>query len=226
MIARDTRCGSLSRLSLRQWLLFGMLVVGALALQGGRATIAYFTSSASSTANTFTTGSIHLRLEDSNEGPAGAVSASLTANVATNSWRPGQMVTAPITVSNTGSLGLTYGLAYTAADSGTQPGGGAATPTQFLTLAIKAEGTGTGTAGDCTTANFGNAALWQESVHPATALVAGATQTVFADTTRALVATTGSEVLCLQVAFTDGGAGAENAAMNGTSTVTFTFSAR
>ena len=226
MIARGTRWGPPRGLRLHRWLLGGLLAVGGLGLQEGRATIAYFTSSASSAANTFTSGSITLRLQDSNEGPAGAVSASITANVAANNWRPGQVVTAPLTVSNNGTLGLTYGLAYTATDSGTQPSGGAATLTQFLTLAIKAKGTGTGTASDCTTATFGNATLWQESVHPATAMVAGAAQTVFADTTRALAATTGSERLCLQVAFTNGAAGAENAAMNGTSTVAFTFSAR
>jgi predicted ribosomally synthesized peptide with SipW-like signal peptide len=201
-----------------------MLIIGILSIMGGLGTLAYYTTSADSTANTFTAGKIKLQLSDSDEGPADSVAASIVANVATNQWRPGRKVTAPITVDNTGDLALTYGLSYTASDSGSKPGGGAATPTQFLKLNIKAKGTGNGTASDCTTANFSDAGKWQESIISEQTMAVG-TAVLWADTVRSINAAS-NEVLCFQVEFTNGAAGVENNAMGGTSTVAFNFTGR
>jgi hypothetical protein len=175
-------------------------------------------------ANTFAAGKIKLQLTDSSQGPADSVTASIVADVATNKWRPGQKVTAPITVDNTGDLVLTYGLSYTAADSGTKPVGGAATPTQFLNLSIKAKGTGIGTAADCTTANFSDAGKWQETIISGQTMAVG-TAVLWADNAR-IVNASSNEVLCFQVEFSNGAAGVENNAMGGTSTVAFNFTGR
>ena len=203
--------------------LLGLLVVlGVLGGQADRGTLAFFTTTAASTANTFESGSIELDLTDANGGAEtlqDAVTASITANVATNTWRPGQVVTQPITVTNSGTLSLTYGIAYTAADTGTTPDGASATPTQFLTLAIKKGGT----AGQCTTGLFGGAP-WSSTLVAATALsTSGAT--LLTDTSQTLAASA-ADVLCFQVAFTNGSSGVENAAMGGTSTIAFNFSGR
>jgi predicted ribosomally synthesized peptide with SipW-like signal peptide len=195
-----------------------ILIAGVLSLTGGLGTMAYYTTTANSTANTFVAGSIHLHLTDNNETGLDAVTGSVVANVASNQWRPGQKVTAPITVLNTGDLGLTYGLSYTAADSGTTPSGGSSTPTQFLKLSIKSGGV----FGDCNNTNF---ASWGTSVISGQTLAVG-TSTLWADTIRSIGAAS-NEVLCFQVEFTKSETGGvENAAMGGTSTISFDFSGR
>jgi predicted ribosomally synthesized peptide with SipW-like signal peptide len=194
-----------------------ILIAGVLSLTGGLGTMAYYTTTANSTANTFVAGSIHLHLTDNNETGLDAVTGSVVANVASNQWRPGQKVTAPITVLNTGDLGLTYGLSYTATDSGTTPSGGAAAPTQFLKLSIKSGGV----AGDCNNTNF---ASWGTSVISGQTLAVG-TASLWVDTVRSIGAVS-NEVLCFQVEFTNGAAGVENTAMGGTSTISFDFGGR
>jgi predicted ribosomally synthesized peptide with SipW-like signal peptide len=196
-------------------------VFGMLTAQAGRGTLAYFTDVATSSGNTFAAGSIDLNLTGGTSAGSGNVTATFTAS--NTAWKPGQVQTAPITVANAGTLPLTYGITYTAADSGNQPDSlGSATPTQFHTITIK--GAGTGTASDCTDANFSNATLWSSTpVNAVTLSTAGAT--LLADTSRSLAAS-GSEVLCTQIAFTNGASAAENAAMGGTMTLGLSFNSR
>ena len=72
------------------------------------ATGARFTDSATSTANTFTTGKLDLKLTDSNETSLDAVSASITATA----LRPGDFVVAPLTIVNPASPASTLNLRY------------------------------------------------------------------------------------------------------------------
>jgi hypothetical protein len=201
-----------------------LLIIGTLGLMSGPSTLAYYGASAASTRNAFTAGSVHLQISDSNETGRDTVTGSIVATVAADQWRPGQKVTAPITIINSGDLDLTYGLAYTATDSGTRPDDGPSTLTQFSKLSIKGKGNGQGNLGACTTANFSNGSKWQESIISGQTLAAGTT-TLWSDTTRPIAAND-SEVLCLQIEFTEGGAGVENNAIGGTSTVSFLFTGR
>jgi predicted ribosomally synthesized peptide with SipW-like signal peptide len=203
---------------------FLLLIIGALSLVSGSSTSAYYNTSAASASNTFTAGSIQLQISDSNKSGQETITSSIVANVAANQWRPGHKVTAPITLINTGNLDLTYGLTYTAADSGTKPDGGASTPTQFLKLSIKGKGNGNGNSGACTTTNFSIGSKWQEDIIIGQTLATGATA-LWPDTTRT-VAANDSEVLCFQVEFTDSGPGVENDASGGASTVSFNFIGR
>jgi predicted ribosomally synthesized peptide with SipW-like signal peptide len=194
-------------------ILLGMLlVVGILGGQGGRGTLAYFTSTVTSNANLFTAGSIALK-----GNGAATANAIFTAGSAT--WKPGAFVVAPITMSNTGTLPLTYGLSYTDVDAG-------GTLTPFMTIQVKSIGTavgvGAGTAAKClTTTDFADATLWQASAVPLTTLSVGGA-TLLGPTIRPLAASA-SEVLCFQFAFTNGAAGVENGAAGDAATYTFSF---
>jgi hypothetical protein len=190
----------------------------------GPGTVAYYATSAGSVSNTFTAGSAHLHLADSDEYAKETISGSIVATVAANQWRPGQVVTVPIRVINHGEIDLTYGLAYTATDSGATPDGRPSTLAQFSKLSIKGKGNGQGDLGACTTANFSNGSKWQESIISGQILAAGTT-VLWRDTTR-LVTANDSEVLCIQIEFTESGAGVENNAMGGTLTVSFLFTGR
>ena len=144
----------------------------------------------------------------------GAATANAIFTAGTATWKPGAFVVAPITMSNTGTLPLTYGFSYTDTDSGTL--------TTFMTVAVKAKGTGTGAAATCTTdTQFNNVALWQSSVVGSTALSTGGA-TLLANTSRSL-AVSANEVLCFEFAFTNGSAGAENGAMGDAATLAFSF---
>jgi predicted ribosomally synthesized peptide with SipW-like signal peptide len=192
--------------------LLGMLlIVGVLGGTGGQGTLAFFTSTVTSNANVFTAGT--LTLQGNSSSTANAI---FTAGSST--WKPGQFVVAPITMSNAGTLPLTYGLTYTDSDSGTL--------TTFMTYAIKAKGTasgtGAGTTGKCDTdTDFNDATLWQSTVLAATALSTGGA-TPLGPTSRAL-AVSANEVLCFEFAFTNGAAGAENGAFGDAATFTFSF---
>ncbi|HYN88877.1 MAG TPA: TasA family protein [Ardenticatenaceae bacterium] len=209
----NTLLSRFARLAHRRVLLGLVLAIGVLSPLAGLGTLAYFTTSANSNNNTFVAGSIELDLTDGNETDQDTVTASITAS--NDDWRPGEVRYAPITVENNGTLAMTYDLAYTAADSGTTPDGASAALTHFLDLSVK---TG-GTAAQCTSTDWGNAA-WTTTIATAQDLsTAGATLA----SDRSL-AVSGSEVLCLKVEFENAGNGTENAGQGGTSTIGFSFS--
>jgi len=188
--------------------LLGMiLIVGILGGLSSRGTLAFFTSNVTSNGNVFTAGTLALQGN-------GAATANAIFTAGSGTWKPGAFVVAPITMSNAGTLPLTYGLSYTDVDAGTL--------TSFMTVQVKAPGTGTGTAATCNTdTNFNNNALWQSSVVPSTPLsTVGAT--LFVPGSRSL-AVSANEVLCFEFAFTNSTAGIENSAIGDAATYSFSF---
>src|SRR4051812_7868051 len=121
-------------------------VLGVLSLLAGQGTLAYFTSTATSTGNVFTTGSVTLKLTDANESALSAVTASFgSAN-----FRPGDTVAGFVTVANTATLSFDYGLKYTATSTtGTLWVAGATDPTLEIFTA--------GATGNCISANAAGA---------------------------------------------------------------------
>lgn len=142
------------------------------------ATNALFTSAATVTTGTFTTGNINL----------GASPATALLSFAT--MAPGNLVYAPITVNNTGSIPLRYSM--TSASAGALAGA--------LTIEIK---TVPAPATNCDTAGVGFAAGTAVAVvGPVlfnTPVLFGNVSPGFQGGERTLVATTGSEVLCAKV---------------------------
>ncbi len=157
---------------------------------------ALFTSSATVTNNTFTAGTLILT--------ASPTSSALTAS----NMAPGDQVTAPITVTNGGTLQLRY--AMTSSSTNTDSKGLAAQ----MTLQIKSGVT------TCTTAGFGASGTQVYSGTLTSALFGDPTQGQQAGD-RMLNAGT-NEVLCFQATlpFT-----ATNTYQGATTTTTFTFQA-
>lgn len=171
-----------------------LLAVGIVAGAPWALTSAIFTDTQAVGGNAFSTGTL-----DISSSPTSAL-LSLSA------MAPGDKVTAPITISNAGSLALRYAMTTSISGSTTLSDG--------LTLAIKSGVT------TCSNAGFSTDGT---SVYSGT-LTAGA----IGDTTqgsqsgdRALSAS-GSEVLCFQVSLATSAA---NALQNLSATATFTFSA-
>ena len=179
-----------------------VMVLGALGLQAGGGTLAYFTSVAASTGNTFTAGTVTLKVADAND----AASAAITASIGATAFKPGDTVYGHITVSNAGTLPYDYGLKYTA----TNP-----------TLRIyKANATT-----DCTAANVGSL----QSIYGATSVSLTANTTVFDSgaLTKRPLASGATEILCLAVAWPlSSTPGLENAQQGGTGNIDFNFDAR
>lgn len=164
----------------RRRLILGLIVV-AVALVGATSAItgAFFTDSKTVTGNTFTTGTVQL-------GVAPTSAAITLANMA-----PGDVVTAPITVTNPGSLAERYSVVSTTD----------ATDNNFLAaqlqLTIKSGVT------SCTTAGFTSSGL---VIYNAGVLGSTTGTNVVGDPApgnnsgdRVLPPTTGSEDLCFQV---------------------------
>lgn len=80
-----------------------MLVVAAGTLVGA-GTQAFFTDTATSIGNVFSTGTVSIQLTDSDEGPAASVSSSISFS----NMIPGDAVTGSVLVTNGGSLALRY----------------------------------------------------------------------------------------------------------------------
>ena len=89
------------------------IALGVLSMLAGQGTLAYFTSTATSTGNVFSTGTVALRLTDVNE----TSSAAITASFGSANFRPGDTVAGYTTVLNTGTLPFDYGLRYTATNT-------------------------------------------------------------------------------------------------------------
>jgi predicted ribosomally synthesized peptide with SipW-like signal peptide len=143
----------------------GVLALGILSVQVGRGTLAYFTTQASSTANTFTAGNLHFNIAD-NFATGDAGPTSVNSSISLANMKPGDSVYAPITISNIGSLDGQYGIDYSTSFDAT---GGGTDLTTHLQLAVVASGSGTGVAADCsnTSSQFTDTSLWAEQIKPA-----------------------------------------------------------
>jgi len=193
------------------------IVIGILSLLAGQGTLAYFTSTATSTGNVFTTGTVALKLTDANESALSAV----TASFGSATFRPGDTVAGYVTVANTGTLLFDYGLKYTATNtSGTLWVAGATNPTLQVYTA--------GATGNCTSANAAGAKTGLTSVFSAASVSTTANTVVFdsAGGTKRTLAASASEILCFVVVWPNGAAGAENAQMGASGNIDLAFDAR
>ncbi|MGE3271423.1 MAG: TasA family protein [Chloroflexota bacterium] len=193
------------------------LVLGALSLLSGQGTLAYFTSTATSTGNVFTTGTVLLKLTDADETDLSAV----TASFGSASFRPGDTAAGYVTVHNTGTLDFDYGLKYTAANtSGTLWVVGATDPTLEIYTAAA--------TGNCTPANAAGAKTGLTSVSSSAAVSLNPNTVLFdsGGVTKRTLTSGATETLCLVVAWPNGTAGAENAQMGATGAIDLAFDAR
>lgn len=87
----------------RQIALSAMSILTALSLTTG-ATLAYFSDSGTSSGNTFSTGTVDLKLTDTNEPDANSVTASFGANLAPGSCTGPQT----LTLKNTGTMAANH----------------------------------------------------------------------------------------------------------------------
>ncbi len=197
-----------------RWLLFGVLALGVLSISAGRGTLAFFTSSASSTSNSFTAGTLVVQVADVNET---TFSNAITASVSGSTLAPGSLTTGFIEVKNTGSLDLRYAL--TTADTTL-----ASTPNTALdnALTVGVDTRAIGTA--CTAAQGG---LGQTQV-----VAAGAALKTLqigdpaqgAQAGDRPLAPNAGERLCLYVTFPLG-VSADNAPQGGSASYSFTVAA-
>lgn len=195
-------------ISATRWLLLGMIVLGVISYQGGRGTLAYFTDTATSTANTFTAGT--LTLEVSNDGTTW--SDAVTGSLSGSNLVPGTTYyTGDIQVRNgASSVPAKYTLTTTRTSA-------VSTANDALDGYLKAW-MDVRSSGSCTAApaGTGQTALFSNVAVSALDIAAGSERTL---------ATGGSEILCIYVQFADSGA-AQNDAQGGTATYSFAFEAR
>jgi len=149
-------------------LLVALMVTGVLATAAGRGTLAYFTTQAASNTNTFTAGNLHFRIADDSSHSATSTNATNAVTISTTmsltNMKPGDVVFAPIHLTNLGSVNAKWGVAYSTVADPTYTNLATA-----LTLALVGRGSGTGTAtnSDCKSGNsggFGDSALWAERI--------------------------------------------------------------
>ena len=192
--------GSLPRLGRRPPMLAVAAVVLALTSLGtGVFSMAYFTSTASVGANTFTAGTVVIG------------TSPTTALVTFSNMLPGDTVTAPVTVSNTGTAQLRYAVtaASTNADS--------LNLRSQLLLVVKEN------VATCTNGGFSATGTVVRS-----SIALNATTVVIGDVTQGsqsgdrTLASAGSEVLCFQVNLPSA---TGNAYQGSATTTTFTFDA-
>ena len=184
----------------------GFVVLAGVAFNTG--TLAVFTDTSPSSANTFTTGTLDLKLSDNNETDLDSVSTSVTfSNMA-----PGDTVTDRIVPKNSGSLALRYAIA------GSATNGDAKLLKDQLVLTIKTiDVTTPGTPCD----NFDGTQLYTGDTDSTAGKLVGDNAQGAQAGDRSLAAAA-SETLCFRVnlPLTTG-----NAFQNATTTVTFTFDA-
>src|SRR5262249_41962605 len=80
--------------------LMAFIPVGLLAAMPGRGTLAFYTASAQSTTNSFTSGSVAMKLTDADETSL----ATVTGSIGSATFRPGDTVVGYVTVENSGTL--------------------------------------------------------------------------------------------------------------------------
>ena len=184
----------------------GLVVLAGVAINTG--TLAVFTDTAPSSANTFTTGTLDLKLSDNDETDLDSVSKSVTFT----GMAPGDTVTDRIVPKNSGSLALRYAIA------GSATNGDAKLLKDQLVLTIKTiDVTTPGTPCD----NFDGTQLYTGDTDSTAGKLVGDNAQGAQAGDRPLAAAA-SETLCFRVnlPLTTG-----NAFQNATTTVTFTFDA-
>lgn len=189
-------------------LAMALLITGSGWLTGA-GTRAVFNDTATSTANTFTTGTVDLKLSDANETDLDTVTASITL---TNSV-PGDSVTKPITVKNANGTNQSVAARYAVSSS---VASGSSSLAERLDLLIGHQPASGGTCGPTSVFdNPGSATgvdwtlIYQGDLARATSLNlignpnsgqdAAASGQISAD--RAIAANNGAEYLCLRVTF-------------------------
>ncbi len=183
----------------RPLLAVATVVLAITSLGAGIFSMAYFTSTAAVSANTFTAGTVVIS------------TSPTTALVTFTNMLPGDTVTAPLTVSNTGTAQLRYAVSGASTNADTL-----GLRTQLL-LVVK---TGVTT---CTNAGFAT-----DGTIVRTSIALGATTTVIGDPTQGsqtgdrTLNAAANEVLCFQVSLPSG---TTNAYQGSATTTTFTFDA-
>jgi hypothetical protein len=197
-----------------QLLRFGVLATlatGVLATAAGRGTLAYFTTQVTSTGNSFAAGNLQFSITDNNEGLAGQ--STVTNSIALADMKPGDVVYAPVTVKNAGTMTAKWGIKYT-----TAPTFGKSNLAPALKMGVVAKGGGTATTANCTTASFATASVWGQqivatpaAVNPAGATIVNSTSTTapavagaYASGEYLPLAAGATDVVCVQVTFPDG----------------------
>lgn len=183
------------------------LVASCGVLVGGMwgASMALFTGQASTNAS-FSAGTVDITASDAST----VLSASVMA--------PGESVTAPVTVSNGGSLDLRYAMSTVVTSTDGATSGPDATNAMAKALAVEIREAGA--VGDCTDANWANLATSVASA--ALDVVAIGDATSGAQAGDRSLSPGGSEVLCFRVTFD---ANAANALQGDTANAIFTFDA-
>ena len=184
------------------------VLVALVGVAANSGTLAVFTDAPPSTNNTFTTGTLDLKLSDNNETDLDSVSTSVTFTA----MAPGDTVTDRLVPNNTGSLALRYAVSASATNADSKG------LKDQLVLTIKTiDVTTPGTPCD----NFDGTQLYTGDVDsPAGKLVGDNAQGAQAgDRT---LAATASETLCFRVNLP---LATGNTFQNATTTVTFTFDA-
>jgi hypothetical protein len=141
----------LTALSAARWgqlVVVGALATGVLSTSAGRGTLAYFTT------KTFTAGNLHFSISDGDEV---ATAPSVSTTMELRNLKPGDVVYAPVTLANTGSIDAKWGIKYTTTT-------GAANLATALKLGIVGKGSGSAAATDCASGDWGDAAVWKERI--------------------------------------------------------------
>ncbi|HEV7662349.1 MAG TPA: TasA family protein [Chloroflexota bacterium] len=149
--------------------LFAAISTGVLATAAGHGTLAYFTSTVTSGSNTFVAGNLHFTIADNNETAATTVGTTIHLT----NMKPGDVVFAPVSLANTGSVDAKWGIAYTTATLT-----GHTDLADALQLGVVAKGSGDGVVGQCTGSNFTNATHWAEQIVPTPANMTHLGQTI------------------------------------------------
>jgi predicted ribosomally synthesized peptide with SipW-like signal peptide len=221
-----------------QLLRFGVVVTlatGVLATAAGRGTLAYFTTQATSTANTFAAGNLKFTISDNNEAAAATVTSSITLA----DMKPGDVVYAPVTIRNAGTMTAKWGIKYTTTTT-------TSNLASALKMAVVAKGGGSATTANCISADFGDANKWKQQIVASPAAVNPAGATIVDSTSSTAPAVAGayasgeylpllaaaSDVVCVEITFPDGstpgslttGDNAWNGATNATFNTLIAFS--
>src|SRR5258708_17373684 len=130
---------SLGRDQLLKLVLLTALATGVLASVAGRGTLAYFTTQVTSTSNVFSAGQLHFNVNDNNQAPGGLT--TVTSSITLTNMKPGDVVYAPITVSNVGTIDAQWGIKYATTAGSSDLG-------SLVKIALVGRGSGTTVATD------------------------------------------------------------------------------
>ena len=184
------------------------VLVALVGVAANSGTLAVFTDAAPSNNNTFTTGTLDLKLSDNNETDLDSVSTSVTFTA----MAPGDTVTDRIVPKNTGSLALRYAISASATNADAKG------LKDQLVLTIKTiDVTTPGTPCD----NFDGTQLYTGDTDSTAGKLVG-DNTQGAQAGDRTLAATASETLCFRVNLP---LATGNTFQNATTTVTFTFDA-